>query len=133
VATALVTIQLPAEIYQRLERTASRLGKPVETVLAETLHAALPVEDNIPEGIRHEIARLDGIETHELRQIAQSEMTDTDQQALEQLLDLQNMRPLTGEESAQLDALRVEYGRVLLRKARAFSILAERGQPVSLS
>jgi len=46
------------------------------------------------------------------------------------LLDLQSMRPLTGEEAARLKALRAEYGRVLLRKACAFALLVERGEPL---
>ena len=127
---AFVNVPLPLNIYYRLERTAQHLKKPVETLLSETLQAALPATDEIPEKIQLELANLTLLEIPELRQIAQSEMTLDDQQVLEQLLDLQGMRPLTNQEMTQLESLRTEYGRVLLRKARAFAILAKRGQPL---
>ena len=126
-----VNVPLPLNIYYRLERTAQRLKKPVETLLTETLQAALPTTDEIPEKIQLEIVGLNLLDSAQLQQIAQSEMTLEDQQALEQLLDLQCMRLLTNQETTQLEALKTEYGRVLLRKARAFAILAERGQPLS--
>jgi hypothetical protein len=40
------------------------------------------------------------------------------------------MRSLTHREAEKLEKLRTEYGRVLVRKARAFALLAERGQPM---
>ena len=50
------------------------------------------------------------------------------QNALDDLLDMQSARSLTGDETAQLDSLRREYERLLLRKARAFAMLAEKYQ-----
>jgi hypothetical protein len=129
-SAVIVSVPVPEELYHRLERAAARLEKPVETVLTETLQAVLPGEDEIPADIRCELVSLAALETEELRQIANSEMTADDQAALEQLLDLQNMRPLNAGESAKLETLRIEYGRILVRKARAFALLVERGQPM---
>ena len=86
--------------------------------------------EEIPEYIQVEVATLDKLDDTALRQISQSEMELKDQQAFEYLLDLQSSRPLADEEAAQLAALRTEYGRVLLRKARALALLAEQGQPL---
>jgi len=129
--TSSTTVQIPQTLYQRLEHAAARLQKPVMDILVETLQAALPPVDDIPEHIKAEVASLDTLDTVELHEVAESQMAGTDQDALEYLLDLQAMRPLTAEEAARLASLRTEYGRVLLRKARAFALLAERGQPYS--
>ncbi len=130
--TASVAVKIPQALYHRLEQTAVRLQKPVEKLLVETLQAALPAADEIPDHIKAEVAALDRLDRVRLREIAESEMGLKDQQSLEQILDWQGIRPLTNEETSQLAALRTEYGRILLRKARAFALLAERGQPIPL-
>lgn len=127
-----VTVQIPQPLYHRLERAAVRLQKPVEDLLTETLQAALPPADEISASIQAEIATLDGLDDAKLREVAESEMALRDQQALDRLLDLQSMRPLTDDEAGYLEELRADYGRVLLRKARAFALLAERGQPLPI-
>ena len=127
-----VTVQIPQPLYHRLERAAVRLQKPVEDLLTETLQAVLPPADEISASIQVEIATLDGLDDAKLRDVAESEMAPRDQQALDRLLDLQSMRPLTDDEAGHLEELRADYGRVLLRKARAFALLAERGQPLPI-
>ena len=129
---ASVTVQIPQPLYHRLERAAVRLQKPVEDLLTETLQAVLPPADEIPASIQVEIATLNGFDDAKLRDVAESEMALRDQQALDRLLDLQSMRPLTDDEAARLEGLRADYGRILLRKARAFALLAERGQPLPI-
>ena len=47
-AGSLVIVHLPQAIYHRLEQAAARLRKPVDTLLAETLEAALA---RLPGGI----------------------------------------------------------------------------------
>jgi hypothetical protein len=127
-----ITVKIPQPLYHRLEHVAARLQKPVTDMLVETLQAALPPVDEIPNHIQAEVAGLDKLETADLYEVAESQMADADQDALEYLLDVQATRPLTNEEAVRLESLRLEYGRVLLRKARAFALLAERGQPYKL-
>jgi hypothetical protein len=127
-----VTVQIPQSLYHRLERAAARLQKPVEDLLAETLQATLPLTDEIPASIQAELVAMDNLDETTLREITESEMAGRDQEALDYLLDLQSMQALTDEEEVRLEQLRVEYGRILLRKARAFALLAEHGQPLSI-
>jgi hypothetical protein len=130
--TGSVAVKIPQSLYHRLEQVAARLQKPVENLLADTLEATLSAADEIPDHIQAEIASLDDLTDTSLREVAESEMALKDQQAFEQLLDLQGIRSLTDEEATQLAGLRTEYGRVLLRKARAFALLTERNQPLSI-
>ena len=127
--TNTVAVQIPQSLYHRLEQAAIKLQKPVENLLVETLQAALSTVDEIPEQIRVNIATLDNLDEAALREVAASEMTPPDQELIEQLLDVQGQRPLSDDEAEQLNRLRNEYGRVLLRKARAFALLAEPSFP----
>lgn len=127
-----VSVDIPQSLYQRLEQASAHLRKPVQEVLNETLQAALPPIEEIPEAIRSEVSALDSLEVAALEKVAESAMPHDDQQAMDHLLDLQRMRSLDDGEMARLETLRVEYGRILLRKARAFALLAERGVPYSL-
>ena len=54
-------------------------------------------------------------------------MTDKQQQELQALAELQTRRSLTQQEQETLEALRQEYGRATLRKARAYMLLSLRG------
>jgi hypothetical protein len=111
---------------------SSPLAETGEDLLTETLQAVLPPADEVSASIQAEIATLDDLDDAKLRDVAESEMALRDQQAFDRLLDLQSMRPLTDDEAACLEGLRADYGRVLLRKARAFALLAERGQPLPI-
>ena len=130
---ASITIQIPQHLYQRLEEAATRLQKPVENLVVETLQAALPTVDEIPASIQTEVASLEKMDNQALQKIAESEMGLEDQKKLEQLLELQNMRQLTDDEMNKLTTLRTEYGRVLLRKARSFALLTETWSTSSLT
>jgi hypothetical protein len=130
--TTSVAVEIPQSLYHRLEQAAARLHKPVGNLVIETLQAALLAVDDVPNHIQVEIAALESLDDLALRDVAASEMNLKEQQALEQMLDLQGMRRLTDEEASRLAELQTEYGRVLLRKARAFALLDERGQPLSV-
>jgi len=129
---ASVAIQIPQPLYRRLELAAARLQKPADDILVETLQTVLPPADEIPATIKAELAALTALDEASLREIAGSEMETQGQQALDYLLDLQSIQPLTDDEDARLETLRTEYGRILLCKARAFALLAQRGRPLPI-
>ncbi|MEK7276339.1 MAG: hypothetical protein AAB342_01580 [Chloroflexota bacterium] len=125
-AGSLVIVHLPQAIYHRLEQAAARLRKPVDTLLAETLEAALPDESGIAPELIAAMKAVELLDKRGLQQVIAADMQTEDQAALDDLLDMQSARSLTGDETAQLDSLRREYERLLLRKARAFALLAEK-------
>ena len=127
-----VTINIPQSLYQRLEQASVHLQKPVQEVLTETLQAALPFAEEIPEAIRAEVAALSSMDEKTLQKVAESTMAYDEQQAMDQLLDLQRVRVLDDSEITRLESLRAEYGRILLRKARAFALLTKHGVSYSL-
>lgn len=126
--TSTINVPVTYDLYQRLKQAARWQDKSVETVLSETLNSALPTQDSIPPAVYQEIDELASLPTEALLQVAQEVMSSVDQAAIEQLVDWQAIRELTTDEHQRLAHLQMEYERILLRKARAFALLAERGQ-----
>jgi hypothetical protein len=130
--TAVVDIPVPQEIYDRLEKAAVRLEKSVPALLSDALLAVLPENETIPSNIQSEVAQLESLNIQELWTVARSEMSEEQQTMMEHLLYLQSSQKLKAPDLRKLEELRVEYGRIMLCKARAFAILAERGQSLPI-
>jgi uncharacterized membrane protein len=122
-----VTLDLPEVLAERVKRAANVLQRPWEEVIVSVLAAALPDVEDAPADMRAELARMTWLSDQELWAIAHSAMTEEQQEQMRHLARLQAERPLTQEEQDALDALRQEYGRVTLRKARAYALLSLRG------
>jgi|GEM_PF-5992535 len=135
-----VDVPVPQDLYSRLESTAKRLEKSAETFLTEALQVILASNNQllsqpkpqgeIPTSILQDIGSLGNCEVADLQKISQSEMELDQQAAMDNLLYLQRVRALTAVEEQELDALRMEYGHVMLRKARSFALLAAKGHPL---
>ncbi len=74
-----------------------------------------------------ELIRMTWLNDQELWAIANSMMSEEGQKQLVDLSDLQAQRQLTQGERETIKALRQEYGRTTLRKARAYALLSMRG------
>lgn len=122
-----ITLHLPETVMRRAEHAANVLQHPIEQVLTDTLAAALPDLEDAPVSLQAELARMMWLSDQELWTIAHTLMTDEQQAQMQTLSELQSQRALTPEEENALEALRQEYGRVTLCKARAFALLSLRG------
>jgi hypothetical protein len=112
---------------QRAEESAHALQRPVEEVLADLVVAALPDVEDAPTDMRAELVRMTWLHDRDLWTIAHSMMPEDQQRRLSELAIFQaERRRLDQEEQETLEALRQEYGRVTLRKARAFALLSLR-------
>jgi len=125
-----VTLQLPYPLYRRASHAADILQSPIEETLIRTLDTALPPTEEVPAEIRAEVDALDTLSDDALWEVAQSILPTQQQERLDTLLDAQSMRSLTTDEATELEELRIKYGRILLRKARAYALLSERGHPL---
>ena len=112
---------------RRARQTANALQRPLEEVLATMLAASLPDVEDAPLDMQAELTRMTWLSDQELWAIARSTMPEEQQKQLLDLSELQTQRLLTQEEQETLDALRKEYGRVTLCKARAYALLSLRG------
>jgi hypothetical protein len=128
-----ITLTLPERIMEQAQQAAAALQRPVEEVLSDLLVAVLPTTQDVPDDMQAELVRMTWLESQELWRIAREQMSAAVQEQLQQLTHLQGQRPLTPDEQAQLDALRQDYGRMTLLKARAYALLSLRGGEPLLS
>jgi len=122
-----ITLTLPEQTMEQAQQAATALQKPVEEVLSNILVAVLPVGHDAPADMQGELTRMAWLDSQELWRMAREQMSVAAQTQLQQLTHLQEQRPLTPAEQEQLDALRQEYGRITLIKARAYALLSLRG------
>jgi hypothetical protein len=126
-----VTLQLPESLIRRAKQVAIALDHPLEEVLTATLSAALPDLEDVPAPMQAELARMISLNDEALWEIAQRTLSAAEQRQMQQLIDHQSERDLTPAEVQQLEALRHQYGRITLQKARAFALLSSRnGRPL---
>lgn len=122
-----ITLNLPDQTIQQAQQAAIILQKPVEDVLRDFLSAILPSLQDVPAPMQAELTKMTWFDNQALWQIAQSNLSTTMQDELRILSMTQDQRTLTLPEQQRLDWLRQEYGRVTLRKARAYALLSLRG------
>jgi len=122
-----ITLTLPERTMEQAQQAATVLKRPVEEVLSDILAAVLPTVHDAPAEMQAELTRMTWLDSQELWRMAREQMPAEAQEQLRQLTQVQGQRALTSKEQAQLDALRQEYGRITLLKARAYALLSLRG------
>jgi hypothetical protein len=122
-----ITLTLPEKTLSQAKQAAAALRRPLEDVLSDMLTAMLPEVSGTPGEMQADLAAMTWLDNEALWNIARSEMSAEQQAALQQLAEQQGERSLTSKEKADLEKLRREYGRITLRKARAYSLLSLRG------
>ena len=123
-----VLITLPETLYERVRMSAEASARPVEDVLSQFIATSYPLlEDDLPPEMRSEFAGWLLLSDANLWEIAQSRFEEAKQIALETLIELQKQRPLVDAEQRQLDQLLRESQELMLRKAEAQRLLAQRG------
>ena len=125
-----VTLHLPEPVYQRAKHAADVLQQPVEDLIIDTLTSTLPVLDDVPTEMVSEIAAMAHLSEEALQGLATSTLRPERQSLLSELLDQQGQGELKETEQRELAALMAEYGRLMLRRAKAVALLLARGKPV---
>lgn len=126
-----VTLQLPESSYKRAQRAAMLLNRSIEDFLESTLNSSLPVLEDAPSNdLAIELAALSTFSDAELWRMARCQITATDEEQFQYLLETQGERSLTDDEETQLDALYHQVGRLTLIKSQAYALLQQRGHAV---
>src|SRR5215467_6964589 len=120
-----ITLTLPERTMEQAQQAAAALQRPVEEVLCDLLAVVLPTMHDVPDDMQAELMRMTWLDSQALWRIAREQMPAAAQAQLQHLTHLQG--PLPPDEQAQLGALRQEYGRMTLLKARAYALLSLRG------
>lgn len=128
---ATITIHLPEPVYQRVKCTADTLSLSLERVIAEAVDLLLPAfERDVPSEWQTDLAALSLLNDAQLWKIAHQRMNDPQQAHLETLAETKKLRALTVEEQSALEHLMQAAQHLMLSKAEASRLLAQRGHVV---
>lgn len=123
-----IKVTLPDSIYERIKATAQATSLTSEEVIKQFVILLLPAfESDIPTDIRLSLTELSLMNDIQLWKTANSVMEHSHQSRLEKLAEIQKHRSLTDDEHSELDSLMDEAHQIMLCKAEARRLLAQRG------
>lgn len=126
-----VTIQLPENLYLRLQQTAQATRQPLEEIFLRALQVGSPPTwETAPAEFQADLAALDRLDDAALWRLARYRATPSRLDHYQTLLDKNANDALSVEERAELTQLRTEFDRHMLRKAHAAALLQWRGHQI---
>ena len=127
-----ITLDLPDHLYQAANRLAQATQRPLSEVLQDTLAHALPPLDDVPPEEADVLAHMSSLDDAALWQSSRVMMPKGQQDELHKLLDAQGEGDITPDQAERLQELMDAYGRLLVRQAHAWLLLARRGYRVPI-
>lgn len=128
-----ITLRLPEPLFRTARQMAQVTKRPIEAVLQDGLAAMLPPLDDVGPDEAAELAGLALLNDAALWREARALMTTSEQAETRTLLDRQSEGALRSDEQPRLQELMQLYGRLMVRKAHAYLLLARRGYHVPMS
>ena len=126
-----ITLDLPENIYIRLQNAAQATKQPLDQVILRAVQMGSPPGwDDIPAEYQVDIAALERLDDRSLWRIARSRQTQTDVDAYQDLLDKNREGTISDAERQELRDLRAESDLLMLRKAHAAALLRWRGHKI---
>lgn len=132
-ATQVVTLRLPEDVYRRLQHMADAIKRPLEDVVFQSIQGNLPplLEDLSPEW-QTELSNLQGMPDEALWQVAKEPMRPKQWNRHEMLLFKNQDSELSQAEQKELDELRKAADLFVLRRSYALALLKWRGYTLPL-
>lgn len=125
-----VTIEIPDDVYERVQRIAQERAQPVEQVLTDHLSGTFSVLAALPVDEQAELAAFRLLSDDTLRDLAGAQMTRQEQDRALYLGDRTSRGTITPEERGEYERLVEQGNRLILRKAWAAGVLLDRGHRV---
>lgn len=130
-ATQVINIELPEEIYRRLKNAAALAQRPIEDVIVQTIRGNLPpVLADLSPGHRDLVADLQRLGDDALWSIAREPVPRAQWRRHQHLLRTGEQGRLTPDEQAELVALREATDRFVTRRSYALALLKWRGHAI---
>ena len=128
--TQTITLKLPELLYRSARQVAEATKRPLEAILTDSIARTLPPLDDVSPAEAAELAKLAGLDDASLWREARATMKPVEQAMMHESLDRQGASELTPAEHVRLQDLLNVYGRLMVRKAHAYLLLARRGYRV---
>ncbi|MEM9905151.1 MAG: hypothetical protein AAF921_09040 [Cyanobacteria bacterium P01_D01_bin.44] len=126
-----LTIDLPESLVQRLRTLAELTDQPLGDLVLQSIAGNLPPDvESAPSEMQAELLRMQTLSIDELRQIARSQISQTQREQHLELLSKNQHGSLTESEQNKLNELTRLADQLMLKKAHACAILRWRGKPI---
>ena len=125
-----ITLTLPDNVLQPVQRVAQATKQSVEELLVTALQAALPTLEGLPRDVVQHLVALEYLDDQALWRVMLETVPLDQQHRLHDLLLRNQAGMLTDAEREQLAILQQQADLVMLRKARAAVLLRFRGKRV---
>ncbi len=126
-----VTLQLPENLYIRLQEAAKATRQSLNDVFLRVIRTGSPPNwDDVPAEFQADLAALDRLPDESLWKIAREHDTEIDMPLYQQLLDKNANGQISDAERLTLQNLRKEADRFMLCKAHAVALLRWRGYQI---
>mgnify|MGYP001606101204 CR=1 FL=1 len=126
-----LTIQLPEDLYLRLQQAAQATQQPLNEIFLHVVQVGSPPGWNdIPAEFQADVATLDRLDDTALWRIARQKYSETEMKMYQDLLDKNADGSISEAEKQKLQTLRIEGDRFMLRKAHAAALLRWRGHQI---
>lgn len=123
-----VTVKLPQALYRRLERVAAVTHQSLDAVLLQTIRGNLPpLLEDVPAEESDELRALLNLRDDDLWAVARSSVDPKQWRRHQRLLRKNGAGALSAPEQGELERLRAETDRQVLRKSFALALLKWRG------
>ncbi len=131
-ATQTITVELPDEMYRRLQGMAAATQQSLEEILVQTLRGNLPLtRDDLPPAQHELVAVLAPLGDEALWTVAREPQPAKDWRRHRHLLRKAAAGTLTPAEQAELAALREATDRFVTRRSVALALLKWRGHTIT--
>ena len=123
-----INIQLPDTIYQRLQRMADAMNKPLEEVVFQTIQGNLPPSlDDLSPDLRTLVAEMQLLGDEELWAIAHNPLPSQQWRRHQHLLHKTEAETLSSAEQRELEELRTVTDQFVIRRSYALALLKWHG------
>lgn len=130
-ASQAINIELPNDIYQRLQDVATTTRQPLQDVLVQTLRGNLPPTlDDLPPERHYLVADLQQLSDEALWAVAREPLLPMRWRRHQRLLQEGEDGTLTAEQRAELAALRDATDQHVIRRSYALALLKWRGHTI---
>lgn len=129
--TKTITLQIPENIYTRLQQAARATRRTLDEVVLHAVQVGSPPRwDDAPANYQADLAALDRLDDDTLWQVVRRRTSVETMARYQELLDKNAEETLTAAEREELTRLRMEAERLMLCKAHAAALLRWRGYSV---
>jgi hypothetical protein len=126
-----VTLQLPENLYLRLQQAAQSTKQSLNEVFLHVVQVGSPPGwEDIPAEFQADVAALDRLDDAALWRTVRQKQPDAEMKTYQELLDKHANSTISEVEAHTLHTLRTEADRFMIRKAHAAALLRWRGHHI---